>query len=234
MKLQPLRDALPILAALMFLMVWDYVGLDRPLAHLYGNANGFAWRDQWLTAGLMHGGVRALAWVAFGLLLIGVWRPLPFARQLTHRERAWWLATTLACVVLIPIVKRASATSCPWALAEFGGGLANYVPHWALGQHDGGPGGCFPSAHAATAFAFLAGCFVLRRTAPLAARLWLIVVVVAGSALGWVQMMRGAHYASHVLWTAWICWSLTAISFHISRPWLDDGAGRVRTAVDRA
>jgi membrane-associated PAP2 superfamily phosphatase len=26
---------------------------------------------------------------------------------------------------------------------------------------------------------------------------------------GVVQQMRGAHYMSHTLWTAWICWTVT-------------------------
>mgnify|MGYP003449324878 CR=1 FL=1 len=29
-----------------------------------------------------------------------------------------------------------------------------------------------------------------------------------GFALGAVQQLRGAHFMSHTLWTAWICWTL--------------------------
>jgi membrane-associated PAP2 superfamily phosphatase len=217
------RDALPILTALFVLLAWDFSGLDWPLTLLYGSAQGFAWRNLWLTAGLLHDGSRWLGWIVFGFLVVGVWRPLPFARALTRRERVWWLATTLVCVALIPVLKHSSQTSCPWSLAEFGGGFAHYVPHWVLWQHDGGPGRCFPSGHASTAFAFLAGWFALRRKAPRAAKTWLAITVIAGVALGWVQMMRGAHYASHTLWTAWICWAVTALSYHGSRAWRDAG-----------
>jgi membrane-associated PAP2 superfamily phosphatase len=214
-----LRDAAAIIAGLVLLMAWEIVGLDLPLARLYGSAQGFAWRDHWLTGGVLHGGARALAWGLFGVLVLGLWWPLPFVRRLSRRERVWWLATTLVCVSLIPLLKRTSATSCPWALAEFGSGLAQYVPHWLLGVQDGGPGGCFPSGHASTAFAFLTGWFALRDPAPRAARLWLIVTVAAGVGLGWVQMMRGAHYLSHSLWTAWVCWTVAALSFHLARSW---------------
>lgn len=224
------RDAVPIVAFLMVLLAWDFVGVDLPLAHWYGNAQGFIWREHWLTAGLMHVGVKYLAWAAFGVLAMGFWRPLPFMRRLTPREHAWWIGTTLLCVALIALLKRVSVTSCPWDLVEFGGALARHVPHWALGQCDGGPGRCFPSAHASCAFAFLSVPFVLRRTAPVAATRMATLIVAAGLVFGWVQMMRGAHYASHTLWTGWFCWCISALSFHASRVWLDGTAARPRCA----
>jgi membrane-associated PAP2 superfamily phosphatase len=175
-----------------------------------------------------------LALVAFGLLALAVWRPFSFARLLTRRERLWWLATTLLCAALIASLKRGSTTSCPWSLAEFGGGMAHYMPHWALGQGDGGPGGCFPSGHASIAFSLLAGCFVLRPAAPGAALAWLLLCSVAGIALGWVQMMRGAHYLSHALWTAWICWAVTAASFHATLAWRQGSTRQAASGNDGA
>jgi membrane-associated PAP2 superfamily phosphatase len=71
---------------------------------------------------------------------------------------------------------------------------------------DGGAGGCFPAGHASAAFAYVGGYFVLRRASVRAAALWLSVALVAGLVLGVSQQMRGAHYMSHTLWTAWICW----------------------------
>ena len=51
------------------------------------------------------------------------------------------LGTTVACAALIPLIKRLSATSCPWSLAEFGGSVVQFVPHWVRGVTDGGPDG---------------------------------------------------------------------------------------------
>ncbi|MBL8343842.1 MAG: phosphatase PAP2 family protein [Rubrivivax sp.] len=231
-----LRDAATICAGLVLLAAWEIGGLDLPLARLYGSAQGFVWRDHWLTGGVLHGGARALAWALFGVLVLGLWRPLAFVRGLLRRERVWWLATTLLCVSLIPLLKRTSATSCPWSLVEFGAGLAEYVPHWMPGVRDGGPGGCFPSGHASTAFAFLTGWFALRERAPVAARRWLIATVAVGLGLGWVQMMRGAHYLSHSLWTAWICWTVAALSFHLVQSWRSaarPAASSLETANDK-
>lgn len=212
-------DATVALLGLLLLATWDLGGLDIALTRSWGTAAGFPWRDHWFTAGAMHGGIRIVGWLAFIALAVSVWRPLAFARSVPRQERLWLVATVLLCAALIPLLKRASATSCPWALAEFGGDAVRYVPHWLLGLRDGGPGGCFPSGHASTAFAFLPAWFVLRERVPRAARLWLLATLCAGTVLGAVQMVRGAHYASHSMWTAWICWAVSAASYHAFNTW---------------
>ena len=64
-----LRNAATICAGLVLLVAWEIGGLDLPLARLYGSAQGFVWRDHWLTGGVLHSGARALAWAWFGVLV---------------------------------------------------------------------------------------------------------------------------------------------------------------------
>jgi len=206
------QDLLVCGVCLLALLAWDASGLDMTMVRAWGSPQGFAWREQWLTRNLLHEGGRLLGWAVFAVLLVGIWKPLPFARPLPKPVRVWWALSTLACVALIPLLKRASHTSCPWDLAEFGG-VAQHVSHWAWGLRDGGPGGCFPSGHASGAFAFLSGWFALRLDAPRAARWWLAGTLCFAAAFGWAQMARGAHYPSHTLWTGWVCLALlTALS----------------------
>lgn len=195
-------------ASAALLLAWDLTGWDLAVSRWFGSAQGFSWRGVWWASEVMHGQARWLGWAVFAALLINVWWPWSFARALSRRERWRWVVVTVACALLIPLLKRASLTSCPWSLAEFGGGAAQFVPHWMLGVRDGGSGGCFPSGHASTAFAFVGGWFALRGQAPRAARVWLAVTLLAGVVLGAVQVMRGAHYVSHPLWTAWFSVSL--------------------------
>ena len=211
-------DASVAVTGFAALVAWDATGMDITVMRWLGGSGGFPWRDHWLTAGVLHGGIRYLAWGLLAALLAGLWRPWGPLRALSKAQRLWMLCTTVACAALIPRIKRLSATSCPWSLAEFGGSAVQYVPHWVGGVTDGGPGGCFPSGHVSTAFAFLAAWFVLRDTAPSDARRWLAITLVAGVVLGAVQVARGAHYLSHPLWTAWICWVVSALAFHILRP----------------
>lgn len=211
------RDALWTLAFLAFVLLWDASGADLRIVRSFGGLHGFAWRNEWVLVHVFHEGGRWLCAVVIGALIVNVFRPWSFARDMSLRSRWWWCLATAACLLLIPTFKHASGTSCPWDLVEFGGS-AHYVSHWALGVADGGPGGCFPSGHASAAFSFFSGWFVLRATSPKAARRWLAGVWFFGIAFGIAQLLRGAHYPSHSLWTAWLCWTISALLWHAANP----------------
>ncbi|MBK1614153.1 phosphoesterase [Rubrivivax gelatinosus] len=204
------RDLVVTLVALLPVLAWDLSGLDLPVERLLGTAAGFSWRSHWLTSIVLHQGGRALAWIVFGLLVVNVLRPLAGC-SLPRAERVRWVLVTLAVLAVVPVFKDISATSCPWSLAEFGGSAA-YVPHWQLGLRDGGPGGCFPSGHATSAAAYFTGWFALRTRHPLAARRWLALALLLTLLFGAGQVLRGAHYVSHVLWAAWLCWAAAALT----------------------
>ncbi len=213
-RLRITRDALVTGVALVALLAWDFAGWDLAFVRAYGNASGFAWRDAWLTSSVLHQGGRWLAWLLLALMLTDAIRPMLAGPP--RRTRWYWLAMTLACAMLVPAIKRATLSSCPWDLAEFGG-IAAYVPHWQWGSSDGGPGHCFPSGHAVAAFAFFAGYFGWRHSRPQLARWWLAVVCLVGIAFGWAQLARGAHYPSHTLWSAWLCWTGCVLAAHLPR-----------------
>ncbi|WAC74169.1 phosphatase PAP2 family protein [Roseateles sp. SL47] len=195
-----------VLLGLLAVLAWDGLGLDLAVVRWFGDAQGFTWRNHWLTSGVMHQGGRWLATGLVVMLLVNAVRPL--WPGLSRRERWLAVATTAVCLILIPLIKQGSTTSCPWDLAEFGG-TARYISHWRLGVADGGPGHCFPSGHASSAFAFFSLFFMLRRAYPRQAGMALMGVLILGFCYGMAQMARGAHYPSHTLWTAWICWAVT-------------------------
>lgn len=200
--------------SLLLLLVWDASGLDLLLANWFGTAHGFALRDHWLFTTVLHEGARRIAWLLVVGLSLAVWWPVGVLRQVDRLQRLQLVLTTLLSLLAVVSIKYISSTSCPWDLAEFGG-VARYVSHWTLVVVDGGGAHCFPAGHASAGFAFFGGYFVLRDAAPRAARIWLVATLVVGLVLGISQQARGAHFMSHTLWTAWLCWTIA---------WLCDGA----------
>jgi membrane-associated PAP2 superfamily phosphatase len=199
------RDLWLTALGLLAVLLWDASGADMALMRLVGNASGFAWRDAWLTRDVLHQGGRVLAWCVLGLLVIDAIKPLMAGPP--RAQRVQGVIVVLMCLLLIPSLKRLSLTSCPWDLVDFGG-IAQHVSHWHLGEADGGPGHCFPSGHAVAAFGFFGIYFAWRGHRPALARGALLATLVLGTAFGVAQMARGAHFVSHTLWSAWLCWAV--------------------------
>ena len=199
------------LCALGLLILWDASGLDLPLARVFGDSHGFALRGAYWLEVVFHQRARDLGWLLLAGIAVGSRFPIGFIRALTPRERLGLWALPLLCLSAITLMKYGSATSCPWDLREFGGTL-EHVSHWLPGVTDGGGGHCFPAGHASTGFAFMAGFFVLARAQPRLAMAWLVTALLVGLALGLSQQVRGAHFTSHTLWTAWICWTLGGLA----------------------
>ena len=188
------------------LLAWDVSGLDLALAHISGGSAGFPLQENWFLNQVLHDGAKRAAWALVLGLCLAAWWPPAWLKQLDFNRRLQLAFTPLLAVFLVSLLKSFSTTSCPWALADFGG-VAHYSSHWAqLLQPDGGSGRCFPAGHASAGFAFVGGYFAWRDTSAPIARRWLILAVVAGFVLGAAQQIRGAHFMSHTLWTGWICW----------------------------
>lgn len=193
------------LMALACVLAWDISGLDLAMARWFGSSHGFPLQSNWFMVHIAHEGARSLAWfIVLGLALC-IWWPIGFLRQVPYARRVQLVVSALVALAVMALIKRVSTTSCPWDLAEFGG-VARYVSHWALGITDGGGGHCFPAGHASAGFGFISGYFALRYSHPRIARAWLAAALIAGFALGLAQQMRGAHFMSHTLWTAILCW----------------------------
>lgn len=207
------RDAGWLVAALFVVLAWDLCGGDRPLSAWLGGHAGFPLRAPGSWASRAHEIGRWLGALLLGVLLLdAAWPAPPWRRRRVggapgSAARRWTAAATVATLLAVPALKRLSATSCPWDVVDYGGAVP-WVSHWAWTVVDGGPGHCFPSGHAVTAFAFLVPALAGRRAHPRAARRALAAVLAAGFAFGAVQMLRGAHYLSHVLWSGWLCAAL--------------------------
>lgn len=211
-----MRWAALTLALLALVLLWDASGLDVAVMRLWGTEQGFALKHHPLLSRWLHTRGQQAAVVLYIFQLIMVWRPLGPWRRLQRRERAQALIAVTLSLVTISTLKHFSLTSCPWDLDIFGG-PAHHVSHWAWGTPDGGGGQCFPGGHASSAFGFLAMTLPFLQSADprlqRTGRRWLVFLVVVGLVFGLTQTLRGAHYPSHTLWTAWICWTVGSVVY---------------------
>jgi membrane-associated PAP2 superfamily phosphatase len=205
-----------VFAGFVLLLAWDASGFDLPLARAVGGPHGFPWRDHWLLTTVLHDAGRQLSWALALALCLGVWWPLGPLARLPASRRLQLAVSTLAAAFAVSLLKGLTTTSCPWDLNLFGG-VARYVSHWS-GLADGGPGHCFPAGHAASGFAFLGGWFAFRRHDARVAGWCLLAALGTGGLLGISQQLRGAHFMSHTLWTAWICWTTAWVLDGLHRP----------------
>ena len=170
-------------AAVGIVALFSLSGLDRLLTAPFYDGGSFRLKDDWLLSVPGHTGLK--------------WAMLAFWALCLARGGRWRRgALDMALIALgVTLLKHASPWSCPWDLTEYGGShpLA---------------GGCVPAAHPLAGFALFGLYFALRDEAPRLARRVLAAAWLIGLAAGAVQVARGAHFASHVLWTAWCAWAL--------------------------
>ena len=218
-----LRSPWSVTTVLMLaaVLLWDAWGLDLTVMHLWGTAQGFPLKSHPLISEILHSRGQQASVVLYMLIWLLVWLPIGPWRALARRQRLAAVLAVSASVLTVSTLKHFSLTSCPWDLQLFGG-AADYVSHWAWGMADSGRGKCFPGGHASAGFGFLAVClpFVLSAQPALRRHGWrlLLLIVLIGLVFGFTQTVRGAHYPSHTFWSAWICWTVGLVVYHLFAP----------------
>lgn len=204
------QAALMAMLAVALLLVFENFSFDLWLERFFFDAtlNGFPMQHHWLFSHVLHSGLKSAAY-ALGLFSIAfcvyVWHT--GATRLLRRQA---LLAGLG-VVLIPLLtaglKHLTNRHCPWDIVDFGG-YAPYVSLFGATSHDITRGVCFPAGHASAGFVWVIWGLALRSAYPVLARKALIFGLAVGAVMGLGRMAQGAHFLSHVLWSAWFAWSL--------------------------
>lgn len=198
-----------ILSAILLLNFFTVAGaVDLKLITAYIDVNAaFPLRQHWALAELNHRYVKYVliaVYLSYGI----AWLMSFYSEKFKPRrwEFGYFFIMVMLATSTIAILKSQSAHACPWdmAVATTQGIL------WDLSAT---AGHCFPGGHASSGFALLVGYFIYRTTRPKWAYFFLLAALILGFTMGWAQMMRGAHFLSHTLWTGWIIWGLNVMAY---------------------
>lgn len=199
-------------------------GLDQVVTSWFFDpaAGGFPARQSALLELLGHRLANASVVVLFAALasagLAATWWP-PLRR---HGRLLLTTATALAAgPMLVVALKSVTTPKCPWSLLQYGG-LEQAPPFWFT--MPAAAGECFPGGHAAGGFALVAIHFAGKVSGHRGLELsGLVLVLLAGTGFSLVRIAQGAHFLSHNLWSAALCWSLAALVFRQSSAVRGDG-----------
>ena len=202
--------AIALLVSLIFIL-WlnSYSDIDVRLADYFYDRrlHTFPWKESWFAKVFMH------AWIKYGLIAAAIGTIVLCLIDLIHpiasinpyyRVRLRLLACSSALVpAAVSLMKSRSALHCPWDIDRYGGNmpylrLLDAVPaHFQAGH-------CFPAGHATSGLWLAALAVFWLPHHPRKAALVYVLGLGVGLLLGWVQQMRGAHFLSHTLMSAWI------------------------------
>ena len=201
-----------VLASALYFMGGDAWWADR----LYAWEGGrWAFRSAFIPDQLIHKAGRdasAAAWIC----VVATWIVARAHPRLAHLRRplAYLALSVLLATTLVAWFKTWSNMDCPWDLLRYGG-QRPYVELLHLRPIGLTRGACFPAGHASAGYAWMALYFFFLMARP-QWRWWgLAAGAGAGLLFGISQQLRGAHFISHDLWTAMICWA-TALALYLA------------------
>lgn len=136
-----------------------------------------------------------------------------------YRQRRSWLKPGLFLVILLAlgpglivnsVFKEYWGRPRPREVLQFGG-KKEFLHPWQKGiAHKGRS---FPSGHSSAAFYLIAPFFLLRRSKPRAARMWMVGGLLFGALMSVARITQGGHFLSDTLW-AWGMVHLLAVALY--------------------
>jgi membrane-associated PAP2 superfamily phosphatase len=216
-----LHLGLPLLLAAFMLWLYPATSLDASLIAPYFDSatHSFPLSHRWFFENVMHTGLKdCMIVVALGVLLawLAGFKFKAFKPQ--QQQYLWTFVGMVLATSVVSFLKHHSIHGCPSSLSLYGGTLP-YLKLFASLPAGVEMGKCFPGGHASGGFALMAFYFAFRDSKPKFAYWMLAVGLLLGFAMGWAQMMRGAHFLSHNVWTALVVWAVL-LALSMALQWL--------------
>ena len=194
--------------------IFEATGLDLRVQDHFYDFTTHQWlvdQDEPVARMLFYTGPKTLIWGLAITMFALACAPAAWSAKLPLRGTAkrdlWVLIATLATApLLIAAGKATTNVFTPHEIRRYGG-FAPYVKVIGCYPDDDRPvkrGRGFPAGHASGGFSLMAAAGLARGRRGR----WLGVGtgLAAGSAMGIYQICKGAHYLSHTVFTALVCW----------------------------
>ena len=216
-----LRSGVWTLAFALFMMlIYPTFDLDFHLSNLFFDAQQqrFTLRGHPILNVWLHTGIKwvmvCVALVSLALAISAHW----LVKLKPYQSALFWVFIGLVLSTsAVAILKHDSMHACPWDLTIYGGDS----PFFDLFKNPPAgtkSGGCFPAGHPSGGFALIAFYFAFRRYRARFAGAMLWLGILMGLAMGLVQIIRGAHFLSHVLWSGWVVWLTLLLLYGLWTP----------------
>ena len=202
---------------LAFAVFSEYSGLDLALARPFHDPVTNTWplKNIYFTAGVLHSfGKDLVVYVMAGILMLFVGSLVLTRLRACRKGAAYMLLGGLTSPAIVAIMKSRTHIYSPWDLALFGGDKP-YIRLFDTVPAGSPVGHAFPGGHSSGGFAFLTLFFLIGFYRPRYRFLGLAVGILAGGVFAATQEMRGAHFLSHDLVSAVICWYVALGFFHL-------------------
>lgn len=198
----------PLAVFVVAIVAIESYALDWHIARALYDWQGYRWllKHWFVTETLIHRVGRnasIVAWLGIVVAwIVAMRRPVDAAR----RAPLGYLALSMLLSTLaVSWIKSWSNMDCPWDIDGLGG-VRPYLTLFELRSTSLPRASCFPAGHASGGYAWMALYFFFAMTRPQWRLRGLAVGLAAGLLFGIGQQLRGAHFLSHDLWTAAICW----------------------------
>lgn len=207
-----------LLLAAATLVAIEAGGFDWRLSDLFFDPalRRFPLREHWFLEGAVHAGFRN-AVVVLSLGVLAAWIASFRVRGLKRFRRTlmFIFLSMLLSSSAVSMLKSVSGKHCPYDLLEYGGN----APYTALLEPlPAGikPGKCWPGGHASSGFClfgfYFAASWLGRRRLAMVA---LTAALLLGFGAGTGRVMQGAHFLSHNVWSALVCWLVTLALYEV-------------------
>lgn len=206
---------LPALGLALLAILCESTGFDLRASDAWYALEPPGWplKHSWWAEGLIHEAGRTAVALSGVSALLAWGLSFRVSRLRSWRRAALYLVLAIGLSTGgVALLKVLTGRPCPWDLDRYGG-KSPYVHLLELRPPEVPRGECFPAAHAAAGYSLTALYFALRERSRRRSLAGLLLGLGLGTLFGFGQLVRGAHFVSHSLWSAALCW-LTAAELY--------------------